>query len=490
MGLSTTAAPSQAVAPVQPRSEARWIALVCLITAAGAVLRFYHLGARSYWFDEALSIIYARLPVRQFLELFWTPWVNINMALYYALLRGWLHLGDSETVVRALSAIFAIATLPLVYQIGRRIYDPATGSLAALLLAFNAFHLRYSQEARAYSLEVLLVTAATLLLLRAMERRTQGAWTVYAVCAAAAVYTHVLAGLVVVAHGVWLLSQRRRLDLGHVRHAFSLFVALIFAAIVCAAHAGTTSVQWVPPISATSAEGFFLLLAGNGVAVSWVVAGLWVVGLIAMVRRRAPREAGVIWAWLLAPIALAAAVSLAHPVFVPRYLVFCVPAAALATAAGVRALGNRPAMLTAAVLAMALTGARAGSAYSEPMGSMLEDYRDATEYVLQAARPGDAIFFYPGPSLAGYEVYRGNRTGPKVISPVHSDPLLNYVPQPLAEFLPAVPMDHPRVFLLLGLAPVGKHDLGQDVVQAWLRRHYRLETDRQFEGIEVLTYVK
>lgn len=476
-------------AAVGARRELRWTALAVLITGLGAALRFYHLGARSYWFDEALSITYARLPVTQFLHLLWAPWVNINMALYYVLLRGWLQLGSGEAVVRALSALFAIATLPLVYLVGRRIYDPATGALAALLLALNAFHLRYSQEARAYSLEILLVTAATLLLLRAVEQRTQGAWTKYAVCAAAAVYAHVLAGLVVVAHALWLLGRRRKLDLGHVRHAFSLFVALIFAAMVCAVHAGTASVQWVAPLSTASVESFFVLIAGNGVAVCYVAAGLWIAGLIASVTGRAPRDAGIIWAWLLAPIAMAAAVSLAHPVFIPRYLVFCVPAAALATAAGVRALGRRPVMLAAAVLVVALTAARAPSAYSELMGSMPDDYRDATEYVLRAARPGDALFFYPGPSLAGYEVYRGHRPGPEVISPVHDDPLLNYMPQPLAEFLPGVPMDHPRVFLVLGPL-VGTRDLGQDVVQAWLRRHYRLESGAQFQGIRVLTYVK
>ena len=469
---------------------ARWTALAVVITALGAALRFYHLGARSFWFDEALSIAYARLPATQFLKLPWAPWVNVNMALYYALLRSWLHLGSGETAVRALSAIFGAATVPFIYLIGRRIYGSATGALAALLLALNAFDIRYSQEARAYALEMLLVTAATFLLLEAVRRRTRSAWTLYAICAAAAVYAHVLAGLLVVAHGLWLLGRKDDVDWRHARHALDVFVALIFPALVCAWHAGTASVNWIPPTSVARVRQFFVLITGNGVILWEMIALLWLAGLAAVVMRRAPRDAVLIWAWLAAPVAAAGAVSLAHPIFEPRYLALCAPAAALATAAGVRELRRKPLIAAATLAVVTLTAMQSPSAYVDPMGSVVQNYRAATEYVLRSAQPGDAIFFHPGPGRAGYEIYRRGRPGPEVIYPAHRQALLDYLPQPLAEFLPDVPMDRPRVFLFITELPTRGPDIGQDAARAWLRRHYRVAAEAQFEGVDVVTYTK
>ena len=61
------------------------------------------------------------------------------MGLYYVLLHGWIALGDSEFTVRALSAIFAVATIPVVYGLTRRIFRGRAALTAALLLALNSF---------------------------------------------------------------------------------------------------------------------------------------------------------------------------------------------------------------------------------------------------------------------------------------------------------------------------------------------------------------
>ena len=74
-------------------------ALLLLIVAAGVVLRLHLLTRRDLWVDEALSVVLARMPWRHFWQALWD--FQANMALYYLLLRGWLHLGDSEGLVRS-----------------------------------------------------------------------------------------------------------------------------------------------------------------------------------------------------------------------------------------------------------------------------------------------------------------------------------------------------------------------------------------------------
>ena len=90
-----------------------------------------------------------------FLRLLWS--YQGNMTLYYVLLRAWIHLGDSEFTVRCLSVLFGVLTIPATYALGARLFDRATGLLAAVLLSVHSFHIAFSQEARGYSLLSLLL---------------------------------------------------------------------------------------------------------------------------------------------------------------------------------------------------------------------------------------------------------------------------------------------------------------------------------------------
>ncbi|HKV45946.1 MAG TPA: glycosyltransferase family 39 protein [bacterium] len=185
-----------------------------LLLLAGIVylatfLRFFALGEKSFWLDEATSIAIARL-----------DWASLfavvmhqepNMSLYYGLLHLWRHLGEHEATIRSLSAIAAVATIPTVYAIGRRMFDAKVGLLAALFLAVNAFDIRYAQEARSYALLVFLTTLATLALARSVERPSRASWTGYVVISVASVYSHFFAAPVLLAHVASLAFLRRRL---------------------------------------------------------------------------------------------------------------------------------------------------------------------------------------------------------------------------------------------------------------------------------------
>ena len=94
------------------------------------------------------------------------------MSLYHVLLHAWLNVGESEFAVRALSLLFAAAAPPTLYLLVRRLFDTRTAVVAAVLLAVNAYFLRYAQEARSYALLVFLVTLSTYLLVVAVDGST------------------------------------------------------------------------------------------------------------------------------------------------------------------------------------------------------------------------------------------------------------------------------------------------------------------------------
>jgi uncharacterized membrane protein len=98
------------------------------------------------------------------------------MGLYYCLLRLWVNLGESEFVLRSLSALAGVLAVGLVYVLGKRLFDTKVGLIGAALLATNSFHIQYSQEARAYSLMVLLTALSSLFFLRAIGHSSRNEW--------------------------------------------------------------------------------------------------------------------------------------------------------------------------------------------------------------------------------------------------------------------------------------------------------------------------
>ena len=135
-----------------------WITVLLLLGACVAA-RLWCLVCKPFWFDEAYSVELARIDWRNFAHLLW--WREANMSLYYLLLRGWMHLGQSPFFIRTLSVIFSAATLPAVYWLARLLFNRRVAIIAASLFAFNAYSVRYSQEARSYALFLLLTTLSS-----------------------------------------------------------------------------------------------------------------------------------------------------------------------------------------------------------------------------------------------------------------------------------------------------------------------------------------
>src|SRR5262249_4009566 len=124
----------------------------------------------------------------------------------------WLPFGGSEFFVRALSVLFAVASIPVIYLLGRHLFTARVGLTAAALLAVNAYHIQYSQDARSYSLMVFLCLASSLYFLKVLVAPSAGNRTVYILLSALAVYAQFFSVLLVVAQ--WL--SLRMLDPGRV----------------------------------------------------------------------------------------------------------------------------------------------------------------------------------------------------------------------------------------------------------------------------------
>lgn len=134
--------------------------------------------------------------------------------LYYLAARFWSYLfGSSVAAMRSLPAIISLLTLPAMYWLCRELFDsPLVSWLAVCLVAVSPIHVLYAQEAREYSLWTVATVLSSAALLHAIRQPTKRHWGTYAATVALGLYSHLIAVLVYVAHGlyVFLNAELRR----------------------------------------------------------------------------------------------------------------------------------------------------------------------------------------------------------------------------------------------------------------------------------------
>jgi mannosyltransferase len=184
--------------------------LLLVIVTLGGVLRFYQSGSEGLWLDEAFSVWLARQPIGEMLR--WVVRIDQHPPLYYTLLHFWmLLLGDGPAIVRSLSALFGVLTIPVVYLLGRRLAPEheQVGLLAALLLALSPFHVRLAQEARMYTLLALTASLALYALARLLDPETHTTgltWLSYIIFTTATLLTHNTAIFFPIAANLFVLT--------------------------------------------------------------------------------------------------------------------------------------------------------------------------------------------------------------------------------------------------------------------------------------------
>jgi mannosyltransferase len=394
-----------------PTSSPEWL-LLLIVTLLAGVIRTLHLTARGFNFDEGFSVYLAQTSAANFKGLVWHS--ELNMALYYGVLRLWIVLGHSEFVLRMLGVLLATATVPVVYFLGKRLFDARTGLIAALLLAFHPSHFILAQSARSYSLAILMVCLASLFFLRGLQSPTWANWIGYSLFAAAAVYSHFFATLVIAAHAVSLLFLRR----GVVRWKWLLTAASLMAVLLLPVltfllrRRDAANVAWVSPLSFDQAKYvFYSLTLSKSRSLTYVAA--WALAAWYTLRRRATQSAWPFWfiaCWLLIPPLIAVAISWLQPVLVERYLAVCIPAAALLAADGIAFLAQGRRVIALCLLVLTLIYSASGIRFYARHPEFGESWREATAYVMAQAHPGDEVVVMEGlPSLT-FDYYRQNST--------------------------------------------------------------------------------
>jgi len=480
------------------------LSFLALIVGLAAVLRFHSLAAKSFWFDEGVSVAIARLDWYNFARILWRR--EANMSLYYLLLRSWLHFGGSEFFIRALSVLLGVASLPAIYVLGRRLFDSRVGLIAAALLAVNTYHVQYSQDARSYSLMVLLCLLSSWYFLKCLGEPSRLNRAAYVLSSALAVYAQFFSGLLVVAQWISL----KMLDRGQVprqtRNDWRWIALLVSPAVVFVAATGTGPLRWVQRPGLKDLWAFSLHITGSGG--TWLLVACVAACAAALLpvwhTRRAQRVSWESWryrflmCWLLIPLLLTLGLSVVKPLFVPRYFIFCLPALLLLVACGVARLRPAALLVPSLLFLLALSFRGTAAYYKQDLDIQRDDWRAATGFVLNQTQAGDALLFHVPMGRMSYEFYRSRRgpasPAPVVLYPHHGDRItfLDFVEKPNDVELERLLPQHPRAWLVLTYAKAqsGLPDARSVELTKLLGNFYPTVEQRDFQGIEILLYSK
>jgi mannosyltransferase len=496
---------SRAVEQTRAVRRNGYIFLLILITLLAAFLRIHAITSKSFWMDEGMSVEYARLPWHIFLRAAWNR--EANMALYYILLRYWLLLGHSDGFVRGLSALFSVATVPLLYDLGRRLFDRQIAIVAAFLLATHAYHIRYAQEARSYAMVVFLCVLASWLFVRNLQEPFTSRWRAYTAICVLAVYAHFYTGLVVVAHLVALAAlPHRDVPWKAIAKHLLWFTCLVTPIAVFVVRTGTEPIGWIQPVNAEILRRFGFSLSGNyGRPLLILVVVSIAIGFIAAGRKwQSNRESDGAWsyvfvvAWLFVPIAVVIGVSFVHPLFVARYLNPCLPALVLLVAAANLAIRPRALglLLLFAISVCSILGTF--SYYRNDFDVSRQDWRAAANYVSRHVQPGDSIFFYQGGAQPPFDFYfRWQRTPappwPKSLNPSYATEESNdeYQLIPGTEIKAATPVgDRVWLVFLLPSGPNGLPDAVGPKIRDWFAAGRQRIDVQRLNPIDVVLFAR
>lgn len=172
------------------------VATLAAVLIGGVVLRAWHLGTFSLWWDEIVHVWTAQratlADVVQQAKQGIPPGsgnagaVPLDYVLLHLFLRVFPALPPEwlEVRYRLPALAYSCLTLPLLYALGRRFLDRDVALLSTLLLATSIPHLLYAAEARFYALFILTTVLNLYAFAWLVERRdAPRRWGAYAVVA-------------------------------------------------------------------------------------------------------------------------------------------------------------------------------------------------------------------------------------------------------------------------------------------------------------------
>jgi len=181
-----------------PRTDYIFVGIALVLFAGLSLL---NIAGPSIWFDEAFG---AYMIHYNFLDIARYTATDVHPPLFYWLLKIWAAIfGDTEVGLRSMSIFFGAVAAIFGYLFTKRQFGRRAAIVGLFILVLSPLFIRFSQEARMYTLAAAIVMSATYVLMRALESKNRKTWVLYGILVSLGMWTHYFTALAWIAHWVW-----------------------------------------------------------------------------------------------------------------------------------------------------------------------------------------------------------------------------------------------------------------------------------------------
>jgi mannosyltransferase len=261
-------------------------------------LALWNITAPSIWFDEAFSAYIIQFNL---IDIARYTATDVHPPLFYWLLKGWTAVfGHTELGLRSMSVFFGLVAAVFGYLIVRRKFGRRAALVGLLILVLSPLFIRYSQEARMYTLSAAIIFSATYVMLRAIEAKSRKLWVLYGVLVSLGMWTHYFTALAWISHWVWRFVVTRKTGARGKKLAAKFFdknwiIAHIVAIGLFLPWLPAMAIQlvvvqtggfWIRPVGVDTITGYFgalVFFLEHDQVTGWLAAALGVMAVLVTV---------------------------------------------------------------------------------------------------------------------------------------------------------------------------------------------------------------
>jgi mannosyltransferase len=182
----------------RPRTDFIFVGIALVLFV---LLALWNIAGPSIWFDEAFGAYMIHF---NFIDIARYTATDVHPPFFYWMLKLWTHFfGHNELGLRSMSVFFGAVAAVFGYLFTRRQFGRRAAIVGLFILALSPLFIRYSQEARMYTLAAAIVLSATYVLSRAIDSKNRKLWVLYGILVSLGMWTHYFTALAWIAHWVW-----------------------------------------------------------------------------------------------------------------------------------------------------------------------------------------------------------------------------------------------------------------------------------------------
>ena len=385
------------------------------VAAVALATRLWGIGNKPLWYDEVLTLKRAALPIG---ELVADSFHNKHFPTYFILIKPFVGEDWSTAILRIPSAVFGAVAALLVARIADLVSGPKAALVAGMLMALSPTEVQYGQEARSYaltSMAILLSLWGLVHLVRNAKQEQSNScagrsnfrpWILYAVGTGLAINTlNVALPWFVTANVIyfWLCRNKESRTVEQSRHwqlvngsvlaTWLPGMGFLVAANFGAPERGTSWIE-VPTLTAilNTFQTLYTFRISNIATLELLPSAIPGLGaaivLLAIVGAWNNRRQHVVHIVLVATLTMPCVlllISLWHPLFVPRYLLWSTGPFFVLAGIGIVSL-PRPAQLLSVVC---IVGAAAFALLPYYAAETKPRWDLVADYLAISARPPD-----------------------------------------------------------------------------------------------------